>query len=377
MEKRKVFVIMPFDEEFFEVYEMIKMEFSENFEFSHAGEEGNQQNILKDIIQPLFEADVIIADLTKLNSNVLYELGMAHTFNKKTIVITQDELSKLPFDLKQYRAKDYSTHFKKFAELITYLRSNLQGAIDGSVNFSNPVKDFLSLEKVKTVDWFNESSVSVLSDDSEKGFIDFMAEIEEDVNEITSGFETISDEMNKMSGGMNKGTIDIQRAEKSGGASATYRRKVAKKVAGYVDTFSRKLREHNICFNTLWDRIEKNVLGLIESTFSSVDENREALILFLKGLKVTQNAAKNSQTPIQGLKKSMLGSIGLERSLNQAIRFVDDDLQNYLDFTDRICTSIDKILKKSKFVVGDIDFSNIEERIATEIACESEGDNNG
>jgi hypothetical protein len=162
---------MPFDDQFFEVYEMIKMEFSDEFEFSHAGEEGNQQNILKDIIQPIFEADVILADLTGLNSNVLYELGIAHTFNKKTIVMTQNDMSSLPFDLKQYRAKDYSTHFKKFAQLINYLRTNLRGAVDGSVAFSNPVKDFLSLEKIEANNWLKESSKAMF-DDSEKGFID-------------------------------------------------------------------------------------------------------------------------------------------------------------------------------------------------------------
>lgn len=46
MEKKKVFVIMPFKDEFFEVYEMLKLQFSESFEFSNAGDEGNQQNIL-------------------------------------------------------------------------------------------------------------------------------------------------------------------------------------------------------------------------------------------------------------------------------------------------------------------------------------------
>lgn len=131
MDKKKVFVIMPFKDEFFEVYEMLKMQFSERFEFSNAGEEGNQQNVLKDIIQPLYEADIVIADLTGLNANVMYELGLAHSFNKKTVIITQDNLSGLPFDLKQYRAKDYTTHFKKFDELIKYLETNLCGAVDG------------------------------------------------------------------------------------------------------------------------------------------------------------------------------------------------------------------------------------------------------
>lgn len=49
MEKKKVFVIMPFQDQFFEVYEMLKMQFADSFEFTNAADEGNQQNILKDI----------------------------------------------------------------------------------------------------------------------------------------------------------------------------------------------------------------------------------------------------------------------------------------------------------------------------------------
>ena len=126
MNKKKVFVIMPFQDEYFEVYEMLKSEFKDEYEFSNANDEGNPQNIMKDVIQPIYEADIVLADLTGLNPNVMYELGLAHSFNRKTIVITQDDLNTLPFDLKQYRAKDYSTHFKKFADLIEYLRRILR-----------------------------------------------------------------------------------------------------------------------------------------------------------------------------------------------------------------------------------------------------------
>ena len=49
MDKKKVFVIMPFQDEFFEVYEMLKMKFSDKFDFSNAGDEANQQNITKQI----------------------------------------------------------------------------------------------------------------------------------------------------------------------------------------------------------------------------------------------------------------------------------------------------------------------------------------
>ena len=35
MEKSKVFVIMPFSDDFFESYEMLKEHFQDDFEFSH------------------------------------------------------------------------------------------------------------------------------------------------------------------------------------------------------------------------------------------------------------------------------------------------------------------------------------------------------
>ena len=85
MDKQKVFVIMPFDDKFFEIYEMLKRQFEKDFLFSHAGEEDNQQNILKDIVQAIYDSDIIIANLTGLNPNVFYELGIAHTLNKKVI----------------------------------------------------------------------------------------------------------------------------------------------------------------------------------------------------------------------------------------------------------------------------------------------------
>lgn len=39
MEKAKVFVIMPFEDDYFEAYEMIKSQFQEDFEFSNAASE--------------------------------------------------------------------------------------------------------------------------------------------------------------------------------------------------------------------------------------------------------------------------------------------------------------------------------------------------
>ena len=203
--KKRVFVIMPFQEEFFEMYEMLKMEFSDNYEFINAGDEGNQQNILRDIIEPIYQSDIIIADLTGLNPNVMYELGIAHTFNKKTIIITKDDLAQLPFDLKQYRAKDYSTHFKRFAELIDYLKVNMDGAINGTVLYSNPVKDFMALTGIDNGNRFCDPPLD-LEDNTDKGFLDFLAEIEEKADSLAKDIQTMTKEMEDMSSGVSKST---------------------------------------------------------------------------------------------------------------------------------------------------------------------------
>ena len=59
------------------------------------------------------------------------------------------------------------------------------------------------------------------------------------------------------------------------------------------------------------------------------------------------------------MKKTSLNNLGMERTLNQAIRFLDGDLDNYITIMGQIVSSIDRILDKSRFVVGNIDFSEV------------------
>ena len=366
MDKKKIFMIMPFKEEFFEVYEMLKNEFEERFEFSHAGEEDNQQNILQDIIQPIYEADAIIADLTELNSNVLYELGIAHTFNKKTIIITKDDMIKLPFDLKSYRANNYDTHFKKFNELIKILETLLNGAIDNTINFSNPVKDFLKINNIDNMDWFSEKTNPSVIQNADKGFLDYLADIEEEAQKYTESIENITADMEEMNNGVEKSTSEIERVKNKGGnTTPIFIRNEAKKVAIHISKFDSELRNFNQTMSTSWDNIEFNILGLIEHEIIEKDENREGLINFLKSLKTLQNSIFISKNQINGIKESMHNILGYERSMSQAIKFTEEDLTTYMNNADRICLSIDKIIDKSKFVTGKIDFdeNNVETAI--------------
>lgn len=63
-------------------------------------------DILDDIWRQIVVADFVIADVTDRNTNVFYELGMAHAMGKPVIILAQSE-SDVPIDLKTRRWLPY------------------------------------------------------------------------------------------------------------------------------------------------------------------------------------------------------------------------------------------------------------------------------
>lgn len=63
--------------------------------------------IAKDITSSIFNASLIIADISGRNPNVLYELGLAHAAKKPVVILVQDDQD-VPFDLRHIRYLKYS-----------------------------------------------------------------------------------------------------------------------------------------------------------------------------------------------------------------------------------------------------------------------------
>lgn len=63
-------------------------------------------HIIQDVVSLIAESKVVICDLTGRNSNVFYEMGIAHTLGKDVIMVTQNAAD-VPFDVRHIRFITY------------------------------------------------------------------------------------------------------------------------------------------------------------------------------------------------------------------------------------------------------------------------------
>ncbi len=122
------FVLMPFEQRLTEIYERyIKPPINKRTTLKciRADDIFAPRPIMNDIWTEIARAKVIVADLTTRNPNVLYELGMAHTLGKRTIIISQT-IEDVPFDLRGVRiilyANTLSGYEKLSEEIIKYVQ---------------------------------------------------------------------------------------------------------------------------------------------------------------------------------------------------------------------------------------------------------------
>lgn len=110
-------------------------------------DEGDIGTIMDQVLLNLEQADILVADLTSNNPNVLYELGIYHAFGKPYLVVKDGSdpasLEPTPFDLASYRYHTLPFGDPATAQAVLRpLLTNILRRIDRQDWFSNPVTDF-------------------------------------------------------------------------------------------------------------------------------------------------------------------------------------------------------------------------------------------
>ncbi len=139
-----VFVLMPFDQKFDDIYKFGIQGAAEDV--GAYAERVDEQIFIDGMLDRIFnqisKADVIVADMTGRNPNVFYEVGYAHALDKLVLLLTQDS-GDIPFDLKHHQHTVYSG---KIDLLRNDLANKLQWAITESQRRSDRVAaEFISV----------------------------------------------------------------------------------------------------------------------------------------------------------------------------------------------------------------------------------------
>jgi hypothetical protein len=96
--RKYCFVVMPFDEKFNPVYQVIHDIMNDlGWLVKRADEVMYPRQFTETIFKEILTSDLVIADLTDLNPNVLYEVGLTHAVGNDLILLTQGII---PSDLK-------------------------------------------------------------------------------------------------------------------------------------------------------------------------------------------------------------------------------------------------------------------------------------
>jgi hypothetical protein len=93
--------------------------------------------IMKQIIDSIFESDILIVDVTHANPNVFYELGIAHAVPKPVIIITRD-IKNVPFDLRSFRVLVYDRIRKLQEDLKIAIKEVTTGPVISPVVEARP-----------------------------------------------------------------------------------------------------------------------------------------------------------------------------------------------------------------------------------------------
>ncbi|NOI93202.1 hypothetical protein F0235_22555 [Vibrio splendidus] len=67
--------------------------------------------VMVDVLRNLIEFDMVICDTSGMNPNVMYEIGIRHAYNKKTVLL-RDDVTKEVFDIQGLRSIKYDKNLR-------------------------------------------------------------------------------------------------------------------------------------------------------------------------------------------------------------------------------------------------------------------------
>lgn len=200
-------------------------------------------DIPEQIFTYLRDADVVIADVTGGNANVMYELGLRHTRDGKvTIQIGENE--RLPFDVTTIRTIKFQRTEAGLIDARNSLIESLRVALQGGGSPVTATRIWNDLGSLQPEDVARASALSATSDDpadqldeEEPGTLELMAQGEVALERVGEVLETFSEQM-VLLGAVSQDYAPKLQAAESFAAKLTIVKKFADELQATADEMS-------------------------------------------------------------------------------------------------------------------------------------------
>lgn len=300
-------------------------------------------DIPEQIFTFLRDADVVIADLTGGNANVMYELGLRHTRDKITIQIGEHE--RLPFDVNTIRTVKFKRTEAGLIDARNSLIEALRAALNGSgtpvaaTRIWNELSAGLSSEEVQQA-----SALSFVSDDPADavddegpGTLDLMVEGEAAMEALSGHLEDFSAQMTEMTAIGAESTPQIQEAQ-SFAAKLTGIRRFADQLQDPASRMDETSSEYLTGVEKV-DKMMQLVLRQIrEGELDRSGPDAEGVKVFIDGIKSMSASATEASVNFT----EFVSTVREMRSWSNVLRPISKSLEH----------SINTILRGNAIVMG-------------------------
>jgi hypothetical protein len=324
----RVFVLMPFNKDLDVVYtDLIKKPLeAAGYIVQRADDIDTQQAIMKDIVRSIADADLIVAELTGLNANVFYELGIAHSFRKTTILLTQD-IGTLPFDLRSYRAYPYTLHYQDAKRVAEKMQQIGELHKLGKLQAGNPITDYLTSDQLDslTAELIGQAATNELQGDTGRGLYDYAQDAIISMNRITELTKVFSDNLVTLTKNIVERTNEIRVLNETQAADGVAKRlKNLTVYAGNISHYSSQLKKSLSEYRRQWESVPEDIASIFTKAKINTPIDQQAVIFLKSVVNVARANLVGSIRSIDDLTVSILQTRGLSMTLDKALKVFED-----------------------------------------------------
>lgn len=177
------------------------------------------------IFRHLYEADLVIADLTGANANVMYELGLRHSLNRLTIQVA-DRSTPLPFDVKAVRTILIERSPLGLVDARKRLVKAIETGLSGKTDMVAATRVWESLRTEQKGDLSvvlgqpSDEESQEVEDANEAGYIELLLGLEESFGAVTRSLQAVGESMVAMNEDTSRSSARLAALPPSASAAA-------------------------------------------------------------------------------------------------------------------------------------------------------------